>query len=224
MVYGLYRALPGDRAFLPPSPAESYPSADLTPASGRQDHTTSPSAGSALVSVPPASTASRPAFVTIAKRPSEGWDRIDILLLPPSRQAKILKIRNRSRDAFFAGTARLLAVGDYELGGQGSNLFWRATSVQNWARQNPPILRLRRPQDPRPSATQRPLHQFPLLIGSERTRMRDSPNTTTAPPDNPGSNGDKFAKSSASCRAGVRLVVPRNRRSDGQLRASAPIG
>src|SRR3979409_53683 len=42
MVYGLYRALPGDRAFLPPSPA--LLSANLTPASGRQDHTSSPSA------------------------------------------------------------------------------------------------------------------------------------------------------------------------------------
>jgi hypothetical protein len=51
---GFLRALPGDRAFLSPSPAESgvsgplgltSPSTDLTPASGRQDHTTSPSAG-----------------------------------------------------------------------------------------------------------------------------------------------------------------------------------
>ena len=42
---GFLRALPGDRAFLPPSPArcESIV-AELTPASGRQDHTTSPSA------------------------------------------------------------------------------------------------------------------------------------------------------------------------------------
>jgi hypothetical protein len=39
---GLYRALPGDRAFLPPSSAED--SANLTPASGRQDHTALPSA------------------------------------------------------------------------------------------------------------------------------------------------------------------------------------
>src|SRR5258706_7238587 len=37
------RALPGDRACLPPSPAE-LTSTNLTPASGRQDHTTSPSA------------------------------------------------------------------------------------------------------------------------------------------------------------------------------------
>jgi hypothetical protein len=40
---GFLRALPGDRACLPPSPADH--SANLTPASGCQDHTTSPSAG-----------------------------------------------------------------------------------------------------------------------------------------------------------------------------------
>src|SRR5882724_651050 len=51
------------------------PSANLTPASGRQDHTTSPSASSALrLCAPSASTASRPAFVTIASRPSVGRD------------------------------------------------------------------------------------------------------------------------------------------------------
>jgi hypothetical protein len=43
MVYDLFRALPGDRAFLPPSLTREIP-ANLTPASGRQDHTTSPSA------------------------------------------------------------------------------------------------------------------------------------------------------------------------------------
>jgi hypothetical protein len=48
MVYGLLRALPGDRALLPPSSAENV-SANLTPASKRQDHTTSPSAISTLV-------------------------------------------------------------------------------------------------------------------------------------------------------------------------------
>src|ERR1700731_3141855 len=46
---GLFRALLGDRAFLSPSSARLL--ADLTPASRRQDHTTSPSAKiSALVS------------------------------------------------------------------------------------------------------------------------------------------------------------------------------
>src|SRR5438552_5732424 len=39
-LYGLLRALPGERAFLPPSLADN--STSLTPASRRQDHTTSP--------------------------------------------------------------------------------------------------------------------------------------------------------------------------------------
>jgi hypothetical protein len=42
---GFLRALPGDRACLPPSPLRSLLLKSLTPASGRQDHTTSPSAG-----------------------------------------------------------------------------------------------------------------------------------------------------------------------------------
>ena len=46
--YGFLRALPGDRAFLPPSPPRSLLLKDLTPASGRQDHTTSPSTSRAL--------------------------------------------------------------------------------------------------------------------------------------------------------------------------------
>src|SRR5258708_39023839 len=41
---GLFRALPGDRACLPPSSLRSLLLKNLTPASGRQDHTTSPSA------------------------------------------------------------------------------------------------------------------------------------------------------------------------------------
>jgi hypothetical protein len=44
---GLLRALPGDRACLPPSSADN--SATLTPASGRQDHTTSPYAAPSFV-------------------------------------------------------------------------------------------------------------------------------------------------------------------------------
>src|ERR1700737_2832988 len=44
----LFRALPGDRAFLSPSSADMF-SADLTPASRRQDHTTSPSASAPFV-------------------------------------------------------------------------------------------------------------------------------------------------------------------------------
>jgi hypothetical protein len=54
---GFLRALPGDRALLPPSPALLR--ANLTPASGRQDHTTSPSARAPFVYGTFASTASR---------------------------------------------------------------------------------------------------------------------------------------------------------------------
>jgi hypothetical protein len=70
---GFLRALLGDRACLPPSSADH--SANLTPASGRQDHTTSPSVGTRVrLSRRLTSTASRPAFVTIASRPSVGRD------------------------------------------------------------------------------------------------------------------------------------------------------
>src|SRR5665647_193070 len=59
-LYGLLRALLGDRAFLPPSLTND--SASLTPASGRRDHTTSPYASAPLVKSASASTASRRAF------------------------------------------------------------------------------------------------------------------------------------------------------------------
>jgi len=68
MLYGLYRDLPGDRAFLPPSPARL--SASLTPASGCQDHTAFPYATTAFVIRRHCVTASHRAFVTIAIRPS----------------------------------------------------------------------------------------------------------------------------------------------------------
>src|SRR5260370_24806955 len=97
---------PRDQALLPPSSAEQgfvtarlgrRNSANLTPASGRQDHTILPSAATSLVSVlliahgfkepalrsdreqnAAASTASRPASVTIAIRPSMGRDNTGI--------------------------------------------------------------------------------------------------------------------------------------------------
>jgi len=51
MAWRLIRALPGDRAFLPPSSAWCASIiANLTPASGRQDHTTSPYASASHVS------------------------------------------------------------------------------------------------------------------------------------------------------------------------------
>src|SRR5712664_3182312 len=61
MVLTVSFVLPGDRALLPPSPADMFlskpgwadlTSANLTPASGRQDHTTSPSTATSFVSSP----------------------------------------------------------------------------------------------------------------------------------------------------------------------------
>jgi len=63
-------------------------SANLTPASRHQDHTTSPSAIAPFVKGAFASTASRLTSVTIAKRPSARRDGIKILLFLPRRQIK----------------------------------------------------------------------------------------------------------------------------------------
>jgi hypothetical protein len=87
---GFLRALPGDRACLPPSLAGINP-ANLTPASGRQDHTTSPSAVKRASSLRAKGVhrIPRSAFVTIAKRPSQrGGTAGDILLIWGKREAK----------------------------------------------------------------------------------------------------------------------------------------
>jgi len=55
-------------------------STNLTPASRRQNHTTSPSASVPFVSGTSASIASRPAFVTIASRPS-WWNETAALII-----------------------------------------------------------------------------------------------------------------------------------------------
>src|SRR5665213_2649862 len=74
MALRLIRALPGDRAFLPPSPARCRSIiANLTPASGRQDHTTSPYALAPFVIGTSASITSRPAFRDDRERPF-WWD------------------------------------------------------------------------------------------------------------------------------------------------------
>src|SRR5258708_27190943 len=71
--YGLLRALPGDQALLTPSPALLL--ADLTPASGRRNHTTWPYASRPRSSrALPASTASRPTLMTLANAPLKGRD------------------------------------------------------------------------------------------------------------------------------------------------------
>src|SRR6202047_2441436 len=69
---GFLRALPGDRACLPPSLVKValYQLDASVGASGPHDFAVRRSAPSS--EAPPASTASRPAFVTIASRPSKG--------------------------------------------------------------------------------------------------------------------------------------------------------
>jgi hypothetical protein len=68
---GFLRALPGDRACLPPSLSRLHES--LTPASGRQDHTASPSAShAARLASPKRPPHPAPTSVTIMIRPSCG--------------------------------------------------------------------------------------------------------------------------------------------------------
>ena len=63
-------------------------STNLTPASGRQDHTTSPSALAPSSAAPSASIAFRPASVTIAIRPPSGRNAIDKEVIWVWRESK----------------------------------------------------------------------------------------------------------------------------------------
>src|SRR5260370_3289916 len=69
--YGLLRALPGDQACLTPLPALLL--ADLTTASGRQYHTTSPNHSASMSHSLSASHPTLPAPVTLSIRPHVGW-------------------------------------------------------------------------------------------------------------------------------------------------------
>ena len=93
MVYGLFRALPGDRACLPPSPAGTPRKLDASV--GRQDHTALPSAPVPFVfDTACVHRIPRQRFVTTMIRPSErardgeayrgvsGQTRSDIFLQP----------------------------------------------------------------------------------------------------------------------------------------------
>jgi hypothetical protein len=82
--YGLLRALPGDQACLTPSPARLL--ADLTPALGRQNDTTSPYASAVRHTRRRVHRIPRSTSVTIAKRPSEeaGPNRYSADFTPPS--------------------------------------------------------------------------------------------------------------------------------------------
>jgi len=80
MVLRLIRDLPGDRAFLPPSPrrcrrilarsGSARIAQGLAPASGRQDHTTSPSALASLVLRANVAHENRPAIIPARAPPS----------------------------------------------------------------------------------------------------------------------------------------------------------
>ena len=62
---------------------------NLAPASGRQDHTTSPYASATFVFVTSASTASHRTFVTIASRPSLGETRVVKPVICPTAEGGI---------------------------------------------------------------------------------------------------------------------------------------
>src|SRR5258706_979237 len=74
--YGLLRALPGDQACLTPSPALLI--ADLTPASGRQNDTTSPSASAPFVTCAARVHRIPPRVRDVRNAPLLGQDVIDI--------------------------------------------------------------------------------------------------------------------------------------------------
>src|SRR6266849_314020 len=70
------------------SPLSARLLADLTPASGRQNHTTSPSASAPFVTRAARVHRIPPRVDAVAQRPSEGRDRIAIVLILPRGQAK----------------------------------------------------------------------------------------------------------------------------------------
>src|SRR6202158_4357826 len=73
---GFLRALPGGRAFWPPSPLRSLLLKNLTPASRCQDYTTSPSASDALVLSAIRVHRILPRVSDVGQRPSGGTGRL----------------------------------------------------------------------------------------------------------------------------------------------------
>jgi len=121
------------------------PPQDLTPASGRQNHTTWPYASASFVqhavdcsqalSARPAithmpnaaaSTASLPAFVTFAKRPSVGRDGLDMHLIWVSGEEKYFCKRGLTR---FLKIRSDLPVGQNHASSRATNPTSRAKSV-----------------------------------------------------------------------------------------------
>jgi hypothetical protein len=93
MVLRLTSRSPRRSGLLSPSSARLL--ADLTPASGRQNHTTSPSASAPFVTCAARVHRIPPRVDDVAQRPSVGRDQIAIVLILPRRQAKLRKFRNR---------------------------------------------------------------------------------------------------------------------------------
>jgi hypothetical protein len=91
--YDVLRALPGDRAFLSPSPRNAKHCRELISASRYQDHTASSSAKRALVRrARRVHRTPRQRSVTIAKRPSSrARDARKMLLICPTAQVKGLR-------------------------------------------------------------------------------------------------------------------------------------
>jgi hypothetical protein len=108
MVYGLYRALPGDHRLVATVVRRTYP-ATLAPASERQDHTTLPSAGklTRLVNcrvhrIP------LPTSVTIAIRPSGGGGTGQkMLVICPTPQARFTATHWHDGQFAYGGHARI---------------------------------------------------------------------------------------------------------------------
>src|SRR6476620_934683 len=84
--YGVLRDLPGDQACLTPSSALLI--ADLTPASGRQNHTTWPYANSAVVFGTARVHRIPPRVDDVGQRPSVGRDGEDIEVIWVGRKQK----------------------------------------------------------------------------------------------------------------------------------------
>ncbi|MGC2028212.1 MAG: hypothetical protein WA677_26055 [Bradyrhizobium sp.] len=93
MVLTAYFVLPGDRALLPPSLADSF--ANLMPASGHQDHTTSPSAYPCIrLMHDKRPSHPRPTFVTMRNAPLGGHGTAGLLkLICPTTQVHIFRMK-----------------------------------------------------------------------------------------------------------------------------------
>jgi hypothetical protein len=87
-LYGLLRALPGERLFCHRRPREAWPPTDLMPAPRHQDHTTSPYASRTLACARFASIASHRTFVTIASAPQLGETGGVMRLIWPAAEAE----------------------------------------------------------------------------------------------------------------------------------------